>query len=169
MIYTILAQISLEGFDKASETSIVSGVLVSIVLILFGVCYFLFRKYEKTKDEHLILQEEFLNKLNELQNKHNDEVKKLNAAHADEIKKLNSEHAQKIEAIQNNAIKREEERSRQWLESEKETLNVLNGVTSLLEMGEKMDQTNRNTIYMKLQEMENRIISSIESIKKEIK
>jgi hypothetical protein len=33
-------------------------------------------------------------------------------------------------------------------------------------MGEKMDQTNRNTIYLKLQEMENRIISTIESIKK---
>jgi len=162
MIFTILTQINIDGLDKASESSVVSGVLVSIVLILFGVCYFLFRKYEKTKDDHLIIQEDFINKLNEMQVKYSE----LQTKHTDEIKKINADHANKIESLQNNSIKREEERSKEWLESEKETLNVLNGVTSLLQMGEKMDQTNRNTIYLKLQEMENRIISTVESVKK---
>jgi len=155
MIHSILSQIQFDGLSKASETSIVSGVLVSLVLILFGVCYFLFKKYEKTKDEQIILQEEFNKLLTDSQIKHTES-----------IQKLNKEHSEKIESIQNSAIKREEERSKEWLESEKETLNVLNGVTSLLEMGEKMDQTNRNTIYLKLHEMENRIITTIHELKK---
>jgi uncharacterized protein HemX len=166
MSYSILSQIQLDGLDRASESSIVSGVLVSIVLILFGVCYFLFRKYERTKDEHLEIQEDFNKTLNDLQVKHNEAIHNLQEKHTEKIQKLNKEFSDKIENIQNNAIKREEERSKQWLESEKETLNVLNGVTSLLEMGEKMDQTNRNTIYLKLHEMENRIISTIQDLKK---
>jgi hypothetical protein len=38
-------------------------------------------------------------------------------------------------------LKREEDRTRQWMESEKETLRVLNGVSSILELGEKMLNT----------------------------
>ncbi|NJO64992.1 MAG: hypothetical protein HC836_44835 [Richelia sp. RM2_1_2] len=154
-MYAILLQVSLDGFSKASETGIVNAILVSLVLILFGGVVFLFKKYEESKKENKVSTEDFNKKIQEIQKLYNDEVLKLVSV-----------YNERIESIQNSAIKREEERSKQWLESEKETLTVLNGVTSILDIAEKMDQTNRNTVYLKLQEMENRILSKIESIEK---
>jgi hypothetical protein len=50
-------------------------------------------------------------------------------------------------------LKREEERSRQWMESEKETLHVLNGVSTLLDLSEKIGRVESEKIIKKLEEL----------------
>jgi GTP-binding protein EngB required for normal cell division len=49
-------------------------------------------------------------------------------------------------------LKREEERSRQWMESEKETLHVLNGVSNLLDLSEKIEGVRSEKILESLKE-----------------
>ena len=43
-------------------------------------------------------------------------------------------------------LKREDDRIRQWMESEKETLHVLTGVSRLLELSDKVDKVELKTI-----------------------
>ena len=50
-------------------------------------------------------------------------------------------------------LKREEERSRQWIESEKETLHVLNGVSMLLDLSDKISRVESEKIIKKLDEL----------------
>ena len=54
-------------------------------------------------------------------------------------------------------LKREEERSRQWMESEKETLHVLNGVSNLLDLSEKIEGVKSERILDKLDEIQAKI------------
>lgn len=119
-VYSLLLQISdeaMKGFDKASETSVVNALLVSICLVLIGVCIFLFKKFEEKSKESKELQAK--------------------------------------------AIDREEQRNKEFLESEKETLKILNGVTNVLEMIEKVnDQDTTNII--------NKVTDEADKIRKEI-
>lgn len=75
------------------------------------------------------------------------------------IVEIQKEHAQEI-------TKKENERNKQWLESEKETLNVLNGVSGILEMSEKIGQNDTNKILERIKNAEERITQQIESLKK---
>lgn len=127
LISIILAQISkdaMNGFNQASETSVVNALLVSICLILLGVCVFLFRKYE-------------------------DKIK--------ETKEL-----------QLKAIEREEQRSKEFLESEKETLKILNGVTNVLEMIEKVNDQDTTNIINKINEEAEKIRTQIDVLERTI-
>jgi Na+/phosphate symporter len=76
-----------------------------------------------------------------------------------EIKEIQLEHAKEI-------AKQQEDRNKQWLESEKETLNVLNGVSSILEMSEKMGQNDTNKILEKIKSTEERLLQRIDELKK---
>ena len=64
-------------------------------------------------------------------------VQQQHVARVDVVRKENSD---KLESLRVEMLKREEERSRQWMESEKETLHVLNGVSNLLELSDKVDK-----------------------------
>ena len=75
-----------------------------------------------------------------------------------EIKDIQAEHTKEIKEQQI-------ERNKQWLESEKETLNVLNGVSSILEMSEKVGQNDTNKILEKIKLTEERILQRIEDLK----
>jgi len=121
----IFLQISLSGFDKASETGIVSGLLVSICIILFGVSIFLFKKYE-------------------------DKVQEVNK-------------------VREESLRREEQRCKEMLESEKETLKVLNGVTSVLEMSEKINQQDTYNIIRKIGDESDKIRRRIDDLEENIK
>ena len=57
------------------------------------------------------------------------------------IDNIRKEHSDTLENLRLEMLKREEERTRQWIESEKETLHVLNGVSAILELGEKVLNT----------------------------
>ena len=54
-------------------------------------------------------------------------------------------------------LKKEEERGRQWMESEKETLHVLNGVSQLLDLNEKIGRVESEKILLKLEEIREKV------------
>lgn len=50
-------------------------------------------------------------------------------------------------------LKREDERNRQWFESEKEALHVLNGISIVLDLYDKMDKVGNEEILKKLDQI----------------
>ena len=69
------------------------------------------------------------------------ELKLTQQQHIARIDIIRKDHSDTLEKLRIEMLKREEDRTRQWMESEKETLRVLNGVSSILELGEKMLNT----------------------------
>jgi hypothetical protein len=76
----------------------------------------------------------------------NLEIKSMQQQHTAKIDMLRKEHSDTLEKIRLEMLKREEERTRQWMESEKETLHVLNGVSTLLDLSDKLDKSNSEKI-----------------------
>ncbi len=66
------------------------------------------------------------------------EMKLMQQQHVAKVDNIRREHSETLEKLRVEMLKREEERTRQWMESEKETLHVLNGVATLLDLGEKL-------------------------------
>ena len=128
----ILGQINLEGFQEAAQQNTLFAVLVSMVLVLFSISVYLFKKLEDKNKELRINQEKF---------------------------------SAKIEEIRQEQMKKEDERNNQWRESEKETLIVLKGVNSVLEMSEKMKENDTQKIIDKITTLDTSI-NSIKDIKK---
>jgi hypothetical protein len=77
--------------------------------------------------------------------------------HTEKIDSIRKEHSEIQEKIRVEMLKREEERSRQWIESEKETLNVLNGVSTLLDLSEKIGRVESEKILKKLEEIQEKV------------
>lgn len=75
----------------------------------------------------------------------------------DNIKNITNNHIEQVEKIRINSNRREEERSRQWFESEKETLKVLSGVSKLLDLNEKITKLESSKIMIKLDELINEL------------
>ena len=84
-------------------------------------------------------------------------MKLLQQQHAARIDTLRKEHNETLEKLRTEMLKREEDRSRQWMESEKETLRVLNGVSSLLSWSEKIGRVESEKIINKLGIIQNQI------------
>lgn len=91
------------------------------------------------------------------------EMKLLQQQHAARIDVLRKEHNETLEKLRTEMLKREEDRSRQWMESEKETLRVLNGVSSLLSWSERIGRVESDKIMKKLETIQNQIIKIKES------
>lgn len=145
----IIAQVNLEGFQQAAEQNTVFAILVSLVVILFGGFIILFKRYE--------------DKNKELKNAHVEHTKTIDTVkteHANKIDSIRKEHAEKIDEIRQEIMEKEEERTRMWRESEKETLNILNGVNTVLEMGEKMKENDTKNIIEKINNLE-KLISGL--------
>ena len=66
------------------------------------------------------------------------EMKLMQQQHSAKIDVIRNDHSTTLEKIRVEMLKKEEERGRQWMESEKETLHVLNGVSMLLDLNEKI-------------------------------
>jgi hypothetical protein len=90
-------------------------------------------------------------------------MKLLQQQHAARIDVLRKEHNETLEKLRTEMLKREEDRSRQWMESEKETLRVLNGVSSLLSWSERIGRVESDKIMKKLETIQNQIIKIKES------
>lgn len=75
------------------------------------------------------------------------------------------DHSNKIDAIRQEQMKHEDNVNKQWSESAKETLQVLNGVTFILEMGDKAGKYETEKILEKIESMEKRIIDNLNSLK----
>ena len=90
------------------------------------------------------------------------ELKESQQQQIAKIDMLRKNHITTLELIREDMLKREEERTRQWMESEKETLHVLNGVSQLLELNDNINRIESTKIIDKIDEL--KII--LENIKK---
>jgi hypothetical protein len=95
------------------------------------------------------------------------EIKQLQQQHVAKVDIIRKEHSDTLEKIRVEMLKREEERSRQWIESEKETLHVLNGVSILLDLSEKIGRVESEKILKKLGEIEEQVLKITDTIKSE--
>lgn len=86
-----------------------------------------------------------------LKNKNDDA--KLIQQHVTKVDIIRKDHSDTLEKIRVEMLKREEERIRQWMESEKETLHVLNGVSTLLDLNDKIEKNESEKIIKKLDEI----------------
>lgn len=87
------------------------------------------------------------------------DIKLIQQQHIAKIDVVRKEHVETLERLRVEMLKREEERTRQWMESEKETLHVLNGVSNLLELGDKSDKSEFKKIDKALSIIESKIIN----------
>ena len=79
--------------------------------------------------------------------------------HAARIDVIRKENEEKLESLRVEMLKREEDRGRQWMESEKETLHVLNGVSNLLELSDKVDKVEFKNLNRALTAFADKIVS----------
>lgn len=86
-----------------------------------------------------------------------DELKTVEQQHTAKINMIRKENEEKIDGIRIEMLKREDERTRQWIESEKETLHVLNGVSALLDLSEKIGRVESDKILKLLYAVEEKI------------
>jgi len=86
-------------------------------------------------------------------NNKTSDMKIMQHEHITKIENLRGEQSETLEKIRVEMLKREEERTRQWIESEKETLHVLNGVSMLLDLNEKIGKVESEKILNKLDEI----------------
>lgn len=84
-------------------------------------------------------------------------IESLQQQHVAKIDNIRKEHTETLEKIRIEMLMREEERSRQWIESEKETLNVLNGVSILLDLSDKIGRVESEKIINKLDELQSKV------------
>lgn len=77
--------------------------------------------------------------------------------HIAKIDSIRKEHAETLEKIRVEMLKREEDRNRQWMESEKETLLVLGGVSNLLDISEKINRVESDKIQTTLEHILNEL------------
>jgi len=110
--------------------------LFTLTLMLLVVLIILLFRNFKIKNNTLIFQQ------------------KQNITRIDNIKK---EYQDIIDGLRVEMVKHENERVRQWMESEKETLHVLNGVSTLLELSDKVDKSEFKNINEKLKSIENKL------------
>ena len=92
------------------------------------------------------------------------ELKLMQQQYVARIDNIRKEHSDALEKIRLEMLKREEERSRQWMESEKETLHVLSGVSSLLDLSEKIGRVDSEKIMKKLDEIQLKVEQKTEKI-----
>ena len=91
-----------------------------------------------------------------LKNKVN-EIKLMQQQHVAKIDVIRKEQSDILDKIRIEILKKEDERVRQWIESEKETLHVLNGVSTLFDLSKKVNSDESKKILNKLDEIRYKI------------
>ena len=89
--------------------------------------------------------------------KKSSDLKHVQLQHVARIDVVRKEHSDNLENLRIEMLKREEERTRQWMESEKETLYVLNGISNLLDLTDKIARVDSEKILNKLDEIKSKI------------
>jgi hypothetical protein len=134
-----LLQVQLEGLQEAAKTSPLNGALVGFIILLLTGIGILWKQIVGARKD----------------------IKELNESHVNRLEDIRKEYVSKFEKLQEEYLKREEDRNKQWTESEKQTLQVLNGVTNILEMSEKMGQKDTHEILEKIKLLEIKLIAAI--------
>lgn len=93
------------------------------------------------------------------------EMKFMQQQYMAKIDGIRKDHSDTLEKLRQEMLKHKEERTRQWIESEKETLRVLNDVSNILDISEKIGRVESEKIMKKLGEIQERVekITIIES------
>ncbi len=133
-------------FIEAAKNNDMTALLSIIIIVLVGVIVILTREYSKK---------------NTKQNDMSEQINKLHQDHLKQIGELHQDHANKIDDIRQQQVKHEETLNKQWSESARETLQVLNGVSLILEMGEKASKYETDKILEKIENTEKRLIDNI--------
>lgn len=97
--------------------------------------------------------------------KRSNDMKLLQQQHVAKIDIIRKENTNTLEKIRIEMLKREEERTRQSFESEKEILHVLNGISVILDLNEKIGKNESGKVLKKLQEIEQILIKITEKEK----
>lgn len=97
--------------------------------------------------------------------KKNKELKNIQQQYIGKIDSLRKEHSEILNNIRKESLKREEDRNNQWIESERELLNVLNGLSMFFDINEKLNKVESEKILAKLQEIEEKLINNIKSLR----
>ena len=139
IINFILTQIELGGLTDAAKESPVAALLVTIVLVLSFVVVKLYSKKES-------IHKTYLEKINE-----------LNKTHLKKIEEINKENVEKLEKIRKEIFEKEEIKNKQWIDSEKETLNVIKGLTGVLELSEKLGRNDTSSINNNIENLNDKI------------
>ena len=71
-----------------------------------------------------------------------------------------------IKSMNDTITKKEEERLKKAVESEKEMIEVLNGVSTIIKMGDQADKYQNEKILSAIKNLGERIMDKLESIKK---
>lgn len=87
----------------------------------------------------------------------NFEIRRIQQEYTININKIRKEELKKALNVQIEMTKREDERNRLWIESEKETLHVLNGVSMLFDLTEKINRVESERILNKIEELKDKI------------
>ena len=143
IILNLIAQIKIEGFEEAAQQNALFAVLVSIVLVLFGISLYLFKLYVDK----------------------NKEIKKINEKNSENILTLQKNHTEKIDGIRVEIMHKEDERNKQWRDAEKETLIVLKGENTVLEMSEKMKENDTEKILDRIHSLKKTCERYIDELK----
>ena len=89
--------------------------------------------------------------------KKTEESKLMQQQHVARVDAIRKEHGDTLENLRIEMLKHEEDRTRQWMESEKETLHVLNGVSNLLDLTDKIGRVDSEKILKKLDEIQSKV------------
>ena len=89
-------------------------------------------------------------------------MKLMQQQHVARVDIIRKEHTDTLEKIRLEMLNREEERGRQWMESEKETLRVLSGVSTLLDLSDKIGRVESEKILKKLDEIQQKVENKAE-------
>jgi len=122
-------------------------VLISIVLsvmnfILIAIIVLLQKKKSKIHGEHKQMQQQYIAKV-------------------DMIRK---DQAEKLENIRKETNRKDDDRNRQWIESERETLQILNGLSIILDRNDNLGRIETEKILSEIRDIEKKIIDKLNNI-----
>jgi len=98
--------------------------------------------------------------------KKSSDMKLMQQQHVARIDIIRKEQTEKLEKIRLEMLKREEDRSRQWQESERETLHVLKGLSTLLDLSEKIGRVESEKILNEIGKVQTELEKIIQSKEK---
>ncbi len=98
-----------------------------------------------------------------------DEKNHLQQQQTAKIDIIRREHSETLENITSDLAKREDDRNRQWVETEREVLNVLTSVSNILELTENVGGVETERIINSIKNLEDKIIKFHENKNDQIK
>jgi len=151
-------QIPIDGLESAAENGDVNGILIWIVsivsVVLVGVSGLLWREFQRKTKQLEDSKDDYANKIEDLTRSHNNKI--------DDI---NREFMKKIENHSTILLNKVDEWNKQWAESEKYAMEVIKGLSGLMENSDIMTNNRHSQVLDKLTALETNLLNSIKLLK----